>query len=127
MFLIGRWVFTGRLGGVRSRGEPAVLMAARFLQGAGGAMTGAVVLGMIVAISRAGGAGEGDRRLQLRRVAGASIGLLAGGALTQAISWHWIFFVNVPIGVATAMVAWATSRTKGSVWPTAPTCSARCS
>ena len=37
--------------------------------------------------------------------AGASIGLLAGGALTQAISWHWIFFVNIPIGVATALLA----------------------
>ena len=34
--------------------------------------------------------------------AGASIGLLAGGVLTQAISWHWIFFVNLPIGIATA-------------------------
>ena len=32
--------------------------------------------------------------------AGASIGLLAGGVLTQALDWHWIFFVNVPIGVA---------------------------
>ena len=37
--------------------------------------------------------------------AGASIGLLAGGVLTQAISWHWIFFVNVPIGVVTALLA----------------------
>ena len=32
--------------------------------------------------------------------AGASIGLLAGGVLTQALDWHWIFFVNVPIGAA---------------------------
>jgi MFS family permease len=37
--------------------------------------------------------------------AGGSIGLLAGGALTQAISWHWIFFVNVPVGVVTALLA----------------------
>src|SRR5262249_52469709 len=37
--------------------------------------------------------------------AGASIGLLAGGLITQAVSWHWIFFVNLPIGVATALVA----------------------
>ena len=37
--------------------------------------------------------------------AGASIGLLAGGVLTEAISWHWIFFVNLPIGVATALFA----------------------
>src|SRR3712207_7868158 len=35
--------------------------------------------------------------------AGGSIGLLAGGVLTQAINWHWIFFVNVPIGVLTAI------------------------
>jgi predicted MFS family arabinose efflux permease len=37
--------------------------------------------------------------------AGGSIGLLAGGLLTQALSWHWIFFVNVPIGIATAVLA----------------------
>jgi MFS family permease len=37
--------------------------------------------------------------------AGASIGLLAGGALTQALSWHWIFFVNVPIGIVTVALA----------------------
>jgi MFS family permease len=37
--------------------------------------------------------------------AGASIGLLAGGVLTQGINWHWIFFVNIPIGIATAVFA----------------------
>jgi MFS family permease len=37
--------------------------------------------------------------------AGGSIGLLAGGVLTQSISWHWIFFVNVPIGVAAFLLA----------------------
>jgi len=36
---------------------------------------------------------------------GASLGLLLGGVLTQAISWHWIFFVNLPVGVATALAA----------------------
>src|SRR5262249_58973007 len=40
-----------------------------------------------------------------RASAGASIGLLAGGLIPQAVSWHWIFFVNLPIGVATALVA----------------------
>ena len=38
--------------------------------------------------------------------AGGTIGLLAGGVLTQAINWHWIFFINIPIGVATAAVSW---------------------
>src|SRR5712692_9750736 len=37
--------------------------------------------------------------------AGAAIGLLAGGLITQAVSWHWIFFVNLPIGIATAIAA----------------------
>src|SRR5918999_361725 len=37
--------------------------------------------------------------------AGGSIGLLAGGLLTEAISWNWIFFVNLPVGVATAYAA----------------------
>jgi MFS family permease len=37
--------------------------------------------------------------------AGGSVGLVAGGVLTQAINWHWIFFVNVPIGLATAAFA----------------------
>jgi MFS family permease len=40
-------------------------------------------------------------------VAGGSLGLLAGGALTQALNWHWIFFVNLPIGVATFMLGTA--------------------
>ena len=38
--------------------------------------------------------------------AGGTIGLLAGGVLTDLISWHWIFFVNIPIGIATALLAW---------------------
>jgi MFS family permease len=37
--------------------------------------------------------------------AGGAIGLLVGGVLTQAINWHWIFFVNLPIGVGTAVLA----------------------
>src|SRR5919197_1220535 len=43
-------------------------------------------------------------------VAGGSLGLLAGGALTQALSWHWIFFVNLPIGAATLALGHALIR-----------------
>src|SRR3954447_18812560 len=83
-----------------------LLIGARFVQGVGGAMTSAVILGMIVLMFP-------EPRDQAKAIgvysfvasAGGSIGLLAGGAITQAINWHWIFFVNLPIGLATALLA----------------------
>ncbi len=83
-----------------------MLIGARFVQGVGGALTSAVILGMIVTMFP-------EPREQAKAigvytfvaVAGGSIGLIVGGVLTQAISWHWIFFVNLPIGVATAVAA----------------------
>jgi EmrB/QacA subfamily drug resistance transporter len=83
-----------------------MLVGARFIQGIGGAMASALILGMIVAMFP-------DPREQARAIgvfsfvaaAGGSIGLLAGGVLTQAINWHWIFFVNLPIGVAAALLS----------------------
>jgi MFS family permease len=69
-------------------------------------MTSAVILGMIVTMFPA--PSEQARAIAVYSFvasAGASIGLLAGGALTEAINWHWIFFVNVPIGVVTAVAA----------------------
>jgi EmrB/QacA subfamily drug resistance transporter len=79
-----------------------VLVGARFLQGIGGAMTSAVVLGMVVTMFP-------DPREQAKAMgvtafvasAGGSIGLLAGGVLTQSINWHWIFFINVPVAIVT--------------------------
>jgi MFS family permease len=58
--------------------------------------------------------------------AGGAVGLLAGGALTQWVTWHWIFFVNVPIGLAT-MVAAVRLLPAGTGWASGParTCSAR--
>ncbi len=83
-----------------------VLVGARFVQGVGGAMTSAVILGMIVTMFP-------EPREQAKAIgvyafvasAGGSVGLLAGGVLTQTINWHWIFFVNIPIGIATALLA----------------------
>ncbi|MFL5835826.1 MAG: MFS transporter, partial [Solirubrobacteraceae bacterium] len=83
-----------------------MLIGARFVQGIGGALTSAVILGMIVTMFP-------EPRDQAKAigiytfvaVAGGSIGLIVGGVLTEAISWHWIFFVNLPIGVATGLAA----------------------
>jgi EmrB/QacA subfamily drug resistance transporter len=82
-----------------------MLVAARFVQGTGGAMASALILGMIVTMFP-------DPREQAKAIgifsftaaAGGSIGLLAGGILTQAISWHWIFFVNLPIGIVATLL-----------------------
>ena len=83
-----------------------MLIGARFIQGIAGALTSAVVLGMIVTMFP-------EPREQAKAIgvygfvasAGGSIGLLAGGILTQAISWHWIFFINIPVGIVTALLS----------------------
>ncbi len=83
-----------------------MLIGARFLQGAGGALTSAVILGMIVTMfPQPGDQAKAIGVYSFVASAGASIGLLLGGVLTEAINWHWIFFVNVPIGLVTAILA----------------------
>jgi MFS family permease len=72
----------------------------------GGAMASAVILGMIVTMfPEPGEQAKAIGVYSFVASAGASIGLLAGGVLTQGINWHWIFFVNLPIGIATAVFA----------------------
>jgi MFS family permease len=83
-----------------------MLVGGRLVQGIGGAMTSAVILGMIVTMFP-------EPREQAKAIgvyafvasAGGTIGLLAGGVLTETINWHWIFFINVPIAIATAFLA----------------------
>ena len=78
----------------------AMLVGARLLQGLGGAFASAVILAIIA--TEFPETRERTKAMSLFTfvsVAGGSVGLLAGGALTQAIDWHWIFFVNIPIGV----------------------------
>jgi len=106
VFLAGLAVFTfaSLLCGVAQ--TQWMLVGARFLQGVGGAMTSAVILGMIVTMFP-------EPREQAKAIgvyafvasAGGSVGLLAGGVLTESINWHWIFFINLPIGIATGV--WA--------------------
>jgi EmrB/QacA subfamily drug resistance transporter len=106
MFLAGLGVFTLASLLCGSAQSQEVLVAARFVQGVGGAFTSAVILGMIVTMFP-------EPREQAKAIgvyafvasAGGSIGLLAGGVLTELINWHWIFFVNLPIGIATAVFA----------------------
>ena len=106
VFLIGLAVFTGASLVCATAQSQGMLIAARFVQGAGGAIASAVILGMIVTMFP-------EPREQAKAIgvysfvasAGASIGLLAGGVLTEAINWHWIFVINLPIGIAIALLA----------------------
>jgi EmrB/QacA subfamily drug resistance transporter len=106
VFMVGLAVFTiaSLVCGLAQSQE--MLVGARFVQGVGGAMTSAVVLGMIVTMFPE--PGEQARAIGVYAFvasAGGSVGLVAGGVLTQSINWHWIFFVNIPIGIGTAVLA----------------------
>ena len=128
IFLIGLAIFTTRLAAcalAQSQGDAdrRALRAGRRRRD-----RSAVILGMIVTMFP-------EPREQAKAIgvysfvasAGASIGLLAGGILTEAINWHWIFFVNVPIGIATALLALrlVEDRARASASTRAPTSPAR--
>ncbi len=106
IFLGGLTVFTVASLFCATAQNQAMLIGGRFFAGVGGAFASAVILGMIVTMFP-------TPREQAKAIgvygfvasAGGSIGLLAGGALTQAISWHWIFLINLPIGIAVAIGA----------------------
>ncbi len=106
IFLTGLAAFTVASVLCGLAGSQELLVVARFVQGVGGAMTSAVILGMIVTMFP-------EPQEQAKAIGvysfvaagGASIGLLLGGILTQSLNWHWIFFVNVPVGIAAALLA----------------------
>jgi EmrB/QacA subfamily drug resistance transporter len=102
IFLAGVAAFTvaSVLCGIAPTG-PA-LVVARFLQGAAASLASAVIIAIIAVEFREPAERAKAMSLYTFVIAGgASLGLLLGGALTEAISWHWIFFINLPIGIAT--------------------------
>jgi EmrB/QacA subfamily drug resistance transporter len=85
--------------------DQTVLITARFVQGVGGAVATSVILAIIVTeFTEARERAKAISFYTFVAVAGGSIGLLAGGVLTQSISWHWIFFINVPVGIAALLL-----------------------
>jgi EmrB/QacA subfamily drug resistance transporter len=100
MFLAGLILFTAASVGCGLAPSRSVLIAARAIQGLGGAVVTAVALSLIMGLFT-----ENADRAKAMGIygfvcsAGGSIGVLLGGFLTTALNWHWIFLVNVPIGV----------------------------
>ncbi len=100
VFLTGLVMFTAAsiLCGVSQ--SQAMLIGARLIQGVGGAVASSVILAIIVTeFPKKAEQAKAMGVYAFVSAGGGSIGLLAGGALTQSLSWHWIFFVNVPIGI----------------------------
>src|ERR1700761_6974198 len=102
VFLAGITLFTLASAACGLADSRTTLVVARFVQGLGGAGAVAAIVAIITAEfpdprERA----QAMSLYTLTISAGASIGLIAGGAITQLLNWHWIFFINVPIGIAT--------------------------
>jgi EmrB/QacA subfamily drug resistance transporter len=106
LFLIGITLFTLASLTCGLAGSQAMLVGARAVQGLGGAIVSAVALSLIVTLFT-----EPAERAKAMGVfgfvaaGGGTIGVLLGGILTDALSWHWIFLVNVPIGIAVLILA----------------------
>jgi EmrB/QacA subfamily drug resistance transporter len=100
MFLTGIVIFTAASMLCGFAGSEAMLIVARFVQGFGAAVAASAILALIVVEFP-----DPSERIRAMSaytfvsVAGGSIGLITGGLLTQALNWHWIFFINLPLGI----------------------------
>ncbi len=101
LFLVGITLFTFASAACGMANTQTLLIAARAIQGLGGAVVSAVSLSLIMNLFTE--PGERARAMGVYGfvcAGGGSIGVLLGGLLTNSLSWHWIFLVNLPIGVA---------------------------
>jgi len=106
VFLAGIGLFTlsSLVGGLST--SAGMLLAARAVQGAGGALAAPAVLALIVSGFREGR--ERTRALGIYMgviTGGSSLGLVLGGVITEWLSWRWVLFINVPIGIAVLAIA----------------------
>ena len=106
LFLVGISIFTAASLACGLAGSQAMLVAARAVQGFGGAIVSAVALSLIVTLFT-----EPGERAKAMGVfgfvasGGGSIGVLLGGIITDRLAWNWIFLVNVPIGIAVVVLS----------------------
>jgi EmrB/QacA subfamily drug resistance transporter len=107
VFLAGVFLFTvASIGSGFAQGGENLIIG-RFLQGIGGSLSAGVIIAIIVTeFQKPAERARAMSVFTLVIAGGGSIGLLAGGFLTQWASWHWIFFINVPIGVLTIAFGW---------------------
>jgi EmrB/QacA subfamily drug resistance transporter len=105
VFLAGIALFTLASMACGLADSQALLIVARFIQGVGGAIAFSVTIALI--ISEFPGPADRAKAMSVYMfvaIGGGSVGLLLGGFLTQTVDWHWIFGINVPIGIATLLL-----------------------
>jgi EmrB/QacA subfamily drug resistance transporter len=120
MFLVGLALFTVASLACGVAGSQPVLIGARAIQGLGGAVVSAVALSLIMNLFTEDG--ERARAMGVYGfvcAGGGSLGVLLGGFLTHALDWHWVFLVNLPIGLA-VYIACARLLPAGEPAPGAP-------
>ncbi len=115
VFLAGVFLFTVASVGSGFAQSADHLIIGRFLQGLGASISAGVIIAIIVTeFQRPAERAQAMSVFTLVIAGGGSLGLLAGGFLTQWLNWHWIFFINLPIGVATMILgAWLIEENDG--------------
>jgi EmrB/QacA subfamily drug resistance transporter len=105
VFLWGVALFTLASAACGFADSQGLLIAARFVQGIGGAIAFSVTIALIVSeFPDPADRAKAMSAYMFVAVGGGSVGLLLGGLITESVDWHWIFFINIPIGVATLLL-----------------------
>ena len=107
VFFLGSAIFAGLLAARRPRPGHPFLIAARVAMGIGGALMWPAILGMTYAALPPSRAGIAGGLILGAAGIGNALGPLIGGALTDELSWRWIFFLNVPIAAFAVLVTLA--------------------
>ncbi|HKW58661.1 MAG TPA: MFS transporter [Candidatus Dormibacteraeota bacterium] len=115
VFLAGVFLFTVASVGAGLAPGAGNLITARFLQGVGASLSAGVILAIIITeFQKPAERAQAMSMFTLVIAGGGSLGLLAGGLLTQFVNWHWIFFINLPVGIATMVLgAWLIEENEG--------------
>ena len=116
IFLFGLVLFTLASVGCGMTHDELVLIAARFVQGVGAAAASSVVLAIVaVEFPEPTDRTKAMSGYMFVSISGGSVGLLVGGAITQMLDWHWIFLINLPIGLISIPLARAVLREEASL------------
>ena len=122
VFMVGVALFTAASLACGLSSSEGMLIAARAVQGLGAAILSPAALSIISTTFAEGS--ERNKALGIWGAmggSGAAVGVLMGGVLTKWLGWEWIFFVNIPVGVAVLLLVYALTRANVNGWGSAET------